>query len=80
MSSLDADAADRVAAAIGTLIQLRHIRVGTQHRDARHRAVTAFKEIGMPFPPASWEGAWARIAVVAKGALDELREEIHAGL
>lgn len=79
-SSLDADAADRVATAIGTLIHLRRIRVSTQHRDARHRAVAAFKEIGMPFPPASWEGAWAHVAVLAKGALDELREEIHAGL
>jgi len=77
---LDADVAARVGAAIGALIRLRHVRVSTQHSDARHRAVAAFQEIGLAFPPVSWEEAWAHIAVVAKGALDVLREEVHAGL
>lgn len=80
MSSLDADAADRVSAAIGMLIRLRQVRVSTQHSDARHRAVTAFQEIGLPFSPASWAQAWTHIAVLAKGALDVIREEIHTGL
>ena len=51
LPALDADAADRVSAAIETLIRLRRIRVSTQHGDARHRAVTAFQEIGLAFPP-----------------------------
>lgn len=74
---LDADVAERVSTAIGTLIRLRQVRVSTQHSDARHRAVVAFQEIGLTFPPASWTGAWAHIATVAKGALDVLREEVH---
>ena len=72
--------ADRVTAAMGTLISLRRIRVSTQHRDARHRAVTAFQAIGLPFPPPGWSQAWAHIAVHARGALDVIREEINANL
>ena len=34
-AGLDADVADRVGAAIGTLIRLRHLRVSAQHADAR---------------------------------------------
>jgi hypothetical protein len=45
---LDADAGDRVATAFETLIRLRHIRVSTQHADARHKAVDAFRRIGVP--------------------------------
>ena len=76
---LDADAANRVSAAFETLIHLRHIRVSAQHADARHRAVTAFQEIGLAFPPASWGQAWLHVASLAMGALDVLREEVHAG-
>lgn len=75
---LDADAADRINGAFQTLIHLRHIRVSTQHADARHRGVTSFLEMGLPFPPASWSQAWAHIATLAMGALDVLREETHA--
>ena len=32
------------------------------------------------FPPVSWDQAWAHIAVLAKGALDVVREEAHVGL
>lgn len=77
---LDEDAADRVATAFGTLIRLRYVRVSTQHADARHKAVDAFREIGLPFPPPSWDHAWTHIAVMARGALDALREEVNAGL
>jgi len=80
VSSLDAEPANRVSTAIAALIHLRHIRVAAQHSDARHRAVTAFQEIGLPFPPVSWEQAWAHVARLAKGALDALREEIQAGI
>jgi hypothetical protein len=77
---LDSAAADRVSKALGTLIRLRHIRVSAQHSDARPKAVTAFGEIGLPFPPVSWDRAWAHIAAMAGGALDAIREEVHAGL
>lgn len=80
IEKLDTAAAERVNGAFGTLIRLRQIRVSTQHSDARHRAIAAFDDIGLAFPPANWAQAWAHIAVLAKGALDALREEIHAGL
>jgi hypothetical protein len=79
-ASLDGDAADRVGAAMQTLIQLRRIRVAKEHSDARHKAIPAFQQVGLPFPPPSWDYAWTHIAVLAKGALDNIREEIHAGL
>lgn len=78
--SLDPESANRTAAAVDTLISVRHIRVGTQHGDARHRAVAAFRQIGLSFPPLNWPQAWTQVAVLARGALDVLREEIHAGL
>lgn len=64
-SALDGDAAGRVTGALDTLIRLRRIRASTQHSNARRRAVTAFQEIGLSFPPPSWEHAWAHIAVQA---------------
>jgi hypothetical protein len=77
---LDADAGDRVATAFATLIGLRHIRVSTQHADARHKAVDAFREIGLPFPPPSWRHAWTHIPMLARDALHTLCEEVNAGL
>lgn len=77
-SKLDADVADRATAAVDTPINSWRIRLSTQHADARHRAVSAFQEIGLPFPPPSWEYAWNHIAVQARTALDVIREEIHA--
>jgi hypothetical protein len=77
---LDNDAASRASDAFQNLIRLRQIRVSTQHADARHRAVTSFQSVGLPFPPPSWSQAWAHIAAVAMGALNILREESHVGL
>lgn len=48
--ALEPDSAARASDAIGMLIRLRRIRVSTQHSDARHKAVTAFREIGLAFP------------------------------
>jgi hypothetical protein len=77
---LDADAAVRVTEAFGTLIGLRHIRVSQQHADARHRAVEAFRVIGLSFPPPGWGYAWTHIVAAARGALDTIREEVHVGI
>jgi 8-oxo-dGTP pyrophosphatase MutT (NUDIX family) len=43
-------------------------------------AVDAFREIGLAFPPYSWDNTWTYIAGLAKGAVDVIREEVHAGL
>ena len=77
---LGADAALRVTEAFGTLIGLRHLRVSQQHADARHKAVEAFRAVGLAFPPPGWAYAWTHIAATARGALDVIREEVHAGL
>jgi hypothetical protein len=77
---LDKAAADRVTAAFATLIELRHIRVAAQHSDARQKTVKAFTAIGLQFPPASWYEAWMHVVLMARGALDVIREEVHAGL
>jgi hypothetical protein len=78
--SLDADAAERAGAAMDTLDRIRLIRVGGQHADARYKAVKAFGEIGLAFPPPSWPFAWTHVSWLAKEALDVVREEAHAGL
>jgi hypothetical protein len=77
---LEDEAAERVTDAFATLIRLRHIRVAAQHSDARHKAVAAFRDLGLPFPPVSWNWAWAHVASMTTGALDALREEVHVGL
>lgn len=79
-SLLELESQIRTQEAINFLIEIRHLRVSTQHGDARHRAVLAFEKLGLPFPPVSWEFAWEHIAVRAKSALDSLREEIHVGI
>jgi hypothetical protein len=77
---LEIGAAERVRTAIELLIGIRHLRVSTQHADARHRAVKAFDAIGLSFPPLSWERAWIQLALLARGSLDALREEVHVGV
>jgi hypothetical protein len=77
---LDTAAAERVRAAIDVLIRIRRLRVGAQHSDARPRAVKAFDALGLSFPPASWESTWTQVASLARGSLDVLREEVHAGI
>jgi hypothetical protein len=68
---LDADAAARANEAVSMLITLRRIRVSTQYSDARAKAVDAFREISLAFPPYGWELAWTHIAWFAKGAVDD---------
>lgn len=77
---LEPPAAARCSEAIGTLIKLRTIRHGIEHGDARAKAVAAYAELGLSFPVASWPQAWVQISAMACGALDALREEVHAGL
>jgi hypothetical protein len=79
-ASLEDEAAQRAGEAVEMLMCLRHIRVSAQHADARHKAVKAFGEIGLAFPPPSWAHAWTHVSWLTKEALDVIREEVHAGL
>ena len=36
-----------------TLMEIRHLRVSTQHNDAGHKAIEAFSQLGVTFPVAS---------------------------
>lgn len=56
----------RGSAAFKTLIRLRRIQLD----DARLRTVTSFAEVGLAFPPPTWERTWAHIAVLATGSWD----------
>jgi hypothetical protein len=77
---LDLPAAARCATAVDTFIKLRTIRHSIEHGDARAKAVAAYAELGLSFPIGYWPGAWSQISAIACGALDTLREEVHAGL
>lgn len=75
---LQPPAVDRIRDSLNTLIKLRQIRNSSQHSDARHKAVTRFAEVGLTFPPYDWPATWMQVVVVAKGALDAIREEVNA--
>jgi hypothetical protein len=74
------DAGERVGQAIDQLIVIRRLRVSTQHADARYRAVSAFQELGLSFPPPSWNIAWTQVASLAEECLSTIREEALASL
>jgi hypothetical protein len=38
---------------LATLMEIRHLRVSTQHNDAGHKAIEAFSQLGVTFPVAS---------------------------
>lgn len=80
LPQLEPEAAGRAGDAFSTLIALRRVRVSTQHADARQKAVTAFRDLGLTYPPADWNDTWQRITVMAQGAFDVIREEIRSGL
>jgi hypothetical protein len=77
---LDPPAAARCADAIQALVRVRTIRHGIEHGDARSKAVAAYASLGIGFPVARWDEAWAQVSAVTCGGLDVLREEAHAGL
>jgi hypothetical protein len=40
------EAAERIRDAFATLMEIRHLRVSTQHNDAGHKAIEAFSQLG----------------------------------
>ena len=76
----EAESAVRVRDAIDQLILIRQLRVSTQHADARHRAVVAFEQLGLAFPPPSWSVAWTQVASLAEASLGAIRQEALANL
>lgn len=77
---LDPPAAARCSDVIETLTKLRTVRHSIEHGDARAKAVAAYAALGIAFPVSSWPAAWTQVSALTCGALDVLREELHAGL
>jgi hypothetical protein len=72
--------AERVNEEIDVLIEVGNIRVRAQHSPAGHKAVKAFEVFGLSFPPTDWHAAWTVLHQRVVGALDAIRDEVHAGL
>ena len=79
-ATLDAPAAARCSDVIETLTKLRTVRHSIEHGDARAKAVAAYAALGIAFPVSNWPDAWTQVSALTCGALDVLREELHAGL
>ena len=77
---LEPGPSERVRNHVNLLIEIRHIRVTTQHANARSAAVKAFNKLGLRFPPINWEQAWVQVGVIEIDALVAIREEVLVGI
>ena len=59
-------------------MEIRHLRVSTQHNDAGHTTIEAFSHLVVTFPVASWEYALAQVTGQAIDALEQIRQEVRA--
>lgn len=75
---LDDGPASRVREATSVLSRIVNIRVGGQHSADRRKAVDAFDEFGLNYPPTSWPSAWSTVREAAVGALDAILQEVRA--
>jgi hypothetical protein len=78
--ALGPTAVRRCSDAVETLIKVQTIRHSIEHGDARVKAVAMYADLGLAYPVADWPGTWAQISAITCGALNVLREEVHAGL
>jgi hypothetical protein len=70
----------RIETVLDRLINLTQIRHGQQHGDAAEKAIKAYRKLGITYPAYDWSEAWGQVLIIAKGAVDTIREEIEAGL
>ncbi|TDD87357.1 hypothetical protein E1293_08095 [Actinomadura darangshiensis] len=70
----------RIKDSIDTLRKVVVIRNGQQHGDAKSKAVTAYRDLGISYPPYDPGHTWTALVIIAQGAVDAIREEIQAGL
>ena len=75
---LDDQGFERAAAAVLDLQRVMRIRAGTQHSGIGSEMAEAFRELGLPYPPANPAEAWTSIRAVTLRAVDAVREEIQA--
>lgn len=75
-----ADARTRVSDAVRVLEEVVALRDARQHGEASDRGIAAFRNLGIPYPPANWHGTWQAVSGRAIDALNSLREELDATL
>jgi hypothetical protein len=70
--------ADRLQHATAVLSKIVNIRVGGQHSESRRKAVAAFQDFGLDYPPTDWMSTWAVLRQSAVNALDAIRQQVAA--
>jgi hypothetical protein len=70
----EADATVRATEAIRMLELIITLRESDQHGAATARAVDAFRELRVPYPPTDWNSSWRTVSGQAVDALNALRE------
>jgi hypothetical protein len=73
-----ADAGPRVGEAINVLESVVALRDAGQHEAASERAVSAFRDLGLTYPPIDWHATWQSVSGQTVNALNALREELEA--
>ena len=73
---LEADATVRATEAVRMLEVIITLRDSDQHGAATARAVDAFRELHVPYPPTDWNSSWRTVSGQAVAALNALREEL----
>jgi hypothetical protein len=77
-SVLPADSASRIDSATDTLCSVADVRNALfQHSGTEHRGVTALTQLGIEYPIADWQTAWATVQRKTINAFNVLREEIQ---
>lgn len=73
---LEAEASVRATEAIRMLELIITLRDSDQHGASTPRAVEAFRELRVPYPPTDWHSSWRIVSSHAVDALNALREEL----
>jgi hypothetical protein len=76
VARLEADAAVRATEAVRMLELVIALRDSDQHGAATARAVAAFRELRVPYPPTDWNASWKTLSGQAIDALNAIREEL----
>lgn len=77
-SALPADSASRIDSATDTLRSVADIRNALfQHSGTEHRGISALTQLGIDYPIADWQMAWATVQRKTIAAFNTLREEIQ---
>lgn len=74
---LSNDSFERTRSALTVLRRVQTIRNGFGHSGAAKKLPAAFSDLGLPYPPPSWGGAWDLLRSQVIRALAHLRDEVR---